>query len=1517
MLFRLLSCVLFLVLGAASAASQQAEGGGDPAPRLDRTAWEEAFTVRLSEVGVDEKAAQDAEVIRLVAAYAWHAVPKALAWLDRTDPEKEVLDGLTRKILLVRAKVIARIMEKKEDAPGLLAITDRVANWSELEWRKYRDAHAEEKKATAHCRKHGWTEAAKVFLEVARSFQAVGRDDWAAHAIRRVGLGFSYGKKHQQARKFWRRALALQEEIGNPAAIAGLLDLLGRASNALREYDKGREYFERNLEQREKIGDPAAIAGALEHLGNFFNYDLRRYGKAREYYERALEHREKSGDPAGTANLLERLGLLLRYSLGRSEKARQCFQRALVLREKLGNPADIARSLRYLGAVYYSLRQYGKAHDCYERAIVLQEQLGNSADIAKTLTNLGITARRLKQYEKAAEYYSRALELFEKIGNTANIARTHYCLGNLFQDLGQYGKARQHHERALALREKTGNLVDTAWSLNNLGNTFKSLGEYGKARAHLERALALKEKIGKPADVAGTLVNLGSVFRSMGQYEKARKHYKRALALAEKIGNPAVLATLFRNLGNFFNSLGQYEEARKHTERSLALYEKTGDPAGIAASLTNLGSVFRSMGRLEKARECHERSFELYRKMGKPADIALVLHNLGGLCHSMGRYEESLDFHRRALALREKIGNPASIASSLDCMGVLSRSFSRYEEALAYHRRALALAEKIGNQPSIARSLGHLGVVYNRLGRYEEAIGFLRRDLALREEIGNKDDIASSLNELGNVFESLGRHEKALAYHRRALAFLETIGNKGKIATSLKNLGCVFHSLGRNEEALDYHRRALAIEEEVGHQDKVAMSFTNLAAVHISLGRDEEAFDYLRRALALFEKTGNEDDMASSLNNLGIVTNSLGRHEEALAYHRRALRLREKIDNQAEIAGSLSNTGSTLRRLGRVREAREHFARALDKVSTARQRLVADPDRVAFMDRWHDVIVPALEAALTEKAPEIVLDGQLALRAVETLRGMATADLFQASLRGVRLPGSGPLVAEVERLEAELDICERTVRGTFETAGTARIRGQRKARRKELRAEQRELEKKWQDAVDQLRRSSPEWANLKRPRTIGLDELRALLPKETAYLAYALGEEVSFLLVVDRGGLRHWRLPGEATIEIAVNHHLELLATGPGNGAELGRVIESGRNLYSLLLAPAEEELRRYGTLLVSAEGCLWGVPFETLVVGGEGTDLRVAPYLLHRHAVAYVHSATVWGINWKRCEERCQEYGAGRSVRPTGTLVLADPLLPGEAGWKGKTLHLIYAAKRSEPVGRLPFSRVEGFSVAAGLERLDVGRWRLTVDGKRKEPAGFLAQLEALREPGAARDVVLKGPGLELRVGQAASRTALTRRNLEGVRFLHLATHAHLDAECPGLSGMWLSPVDTDDSGFLRLADVMSLGLRAELVTLSGCETGLGKTTMSEGYQGLVRTFLFTGAENVLASAWRVDDKASAELLTGLYRMVRAGEASVAAAVRDVKRDYLGRVPASTPEKAHPYYWGAWMLWGTGVKVK
>jgi CHAT domain-containing protein len=120
------------------------------------------------------------------------------------------------------------------------------------------------------------------------------------------------------------------------------------------------------------------------------------------------------------------------------------------------------------------------------------------------------------------------------------------------------------------------------------------------------------------------------------------------------------------------------------------------------------------------------------------------------------------------------------------------------------------------------------------------------------------------------------------------------------------------------------------------------------------------------------------------------------------------------------------------------------------------------------------------------------------------------------------------------------------------------------------------------------------------------------------------------------------------------------------------------------------------------------------------------------------------------------------------------------------------------------------------------------------------------------------------------ASRTTALRPELGEYRIVHFATHGLLNNIHPELSGIVLSLVDNEgqqQDGFLRLQDIYNLKLQAELVVLSACQTGLGKEIKGEGLVGLTRGFMYAGAPRVVASLWKVDDRATSELMKRFYQ--------------------------------------------------
>ena len=158
---------------------------------------------------------------------------------------------------------------------------------------------------------------------------------------------------------------------------------------------------------------------------------------------------------------------------------------------------------------------------------------------------------------------------------------------------------------------------------------------------------------------------------------------------------------------------------------------------------------------------------------------------------------------------------------------------------------------------------------------------------------------------------------------------------------------------------------------------------------------------------------------------------------------------------------------------------------------------------------------------------------------------------------------------------------------------------------------------------------------------------------------------------------------------------------------------------------------------------------------------------------------------------------------------------------------------------------------------------------------------------------------GADLLVGRRASLDRWLSLTPGRYRYLHIAAHAEVNDRYPAQTRVLLS------GGTLDLARIRSLELRADLVTLSACESALGLRVRGEGVIGLPHAFLSAGASAVLVTLWRVDDRATALFMEEFYREMHGG-APPAAALQAVRHRWMTRLP-----RAHPAFWAPFVLVG------
>ena len=190
------------------------------------------------------------------------------------------------------------------------------------------------------------------------------------------------------------------------------------------------------------------------------------------------------------------------------------------------------------------------------------------------------------------------------------------------------------------------------------------------------------------------------------------------------------------------------------------------------------------------------------------------------------------------------------------------------------------------------------------------------------------------------------------------------------------------------------------------------------------------------------------------------------------------------------------------------------------------------------------------------------------------------------------------------------------------------------------------------------------------------------------------------------------------------------------------------------------------------------------------------------------------------------------------------------------------------------------------------------------------------------ARAIALMFPHSLLLLGDEASKGNVLR-DIERCGVLHFATHGRLDGTQPALSGLLLA-----NGEMLNVYELSGLHLKANLVTLSACDTGRGQSTGGDDVLGLSRAFFSAGAQYLVVSLWPVDDATAMVFMLHFYRILRAGSAPAEAMrmaqaeLRSLSLDQFTRERDELLEGAEssggtptnwgtPYYWGPFVVIG------
>ena len=814
---------------------------------------------------------------------------------------------------------------------------------------------------------------------------------------------------------------------------------------------------------------------------------------------------------------------------------------------------------------------------------------------------------------------------------------------------------------------------------------------------------------------------------------------------------------------------------------------------------------------------------------------------------------------QEALALFQSIDDQKGIGDTYLALGRYYYALNRMNEAAQSFELALQIWRQLQDPVKEARALIQLGYIEGRKGEWLNGFSYLTQAQNLLDDQENTVQMAGIAAGMGYFFNETGSPENGLIQYQRARDYYQKVPEEVRsYHRQVMMVGYTYFLLENYDAALSQLQLALELFQS---SDNPRRNFDNaeceqyMSQIYLANGKYELALKHLLPILAFYESKGNQKEAAEVYGLIGEAYQRLGRISLARTNYKVALKyFRESADpvRKAAVAFAL---GRLELNQGDFAAAESYLKESIETTEDIRSDLKSRVLAAAFSASVHERYETYIDCLMQKRKQQPAHDlEQRAFEASELARARSLAELLHDTQTKI-VTGIDPRLAERERT------LRQAIRAKWEDTISLLANNSEKEKLRKSESELTSLREQHQQLIRNLHYEQPKEPNY----SVQQIQERIIEDNQTMVLEYFLGKNASYVWAITRNDVRAYELAKADAITDKVGVVYELLKKQPNDETEK-RLKTAGGDLAKMILTPLADQ-SNITRVIVVADGALNYIPFQLLPApSGEP--------LVANYEIVNAPSASVLG---QLREEKQQRLATTKVLAAFG-----DPVFRSNyAQFKNSASDVAVAS--------------------AALER------GLEVDADSLDPDKIQPLVYSKEELNYLNEIA--GHGALVARGFDASRALLERTDFSRYAVLHFATHGLLDPKNPKKLGFYLSMVNEagkDEDGFITMQDVYNLRVPVSLVVLSACRTGLGEDVRGEGLIGLTRGFMHAGASSVVASLWKVDDEATAELMKYFYTNMLKKGMRPAAALREAQNTLR-----QNPQWSSPHYWAGFTLQG------
>ncbi len=932
----------------------------------------------------------------------------------------------------------------------------------------------------------------------------------------------------------------------------------------------------------------------------------------------------------------------------------------------------------------------------------------------------------------------------------------------------------------------------------------------------------------------------------------AQTEYSRALALltglrmvAEKLGDGREISHAWMNTGIIHFVQKRYQQALDAYQRGLTIVEELGRRSESAGFLTSIGLAQSALDKPQEAIEFFQRGLAIYEELNEKNAAAQALENIGNVHYEQGDYALAADYYRKSLKWLEATGAKTAYASRL-----LKIAMTEYEQgndaaAIGLYTEAVGVFESAGDKRSIGHALHSIANIYYSQGDYAQAMNYYRRSLNSEREAGTRHGVAAAWQGIGLIHSLDGNHALALEAYLENLGVTEPLGDKANTAAAWQKVGGAQYNLGQLDQAIESFKQALALREAEADVQETANALIDLGMTYAAKADYTNALDAFQKSRALYESANNPSGVAAALLHESLISYAQYDYAKTLEQADRAASLASLAQDSDLFWQARHRAGKAQYRTAKLDLARQAFVEAIATLERLRPQQNRGQQPRFFESRLAPYLA-MVDVAIREGK------GNEAFEHAERAKSRVLLGVLQSAKVWIRKT-MAPREREQER-KFLTDIATLNTRIYRERER----KSPNNARIDDLTEKLRKAQKDYAAFRDRLFARRPHLKTL-RGEGIPLDAAQAaalLTDAETALLDFVETDESVYLFAFTKNQGRRSRQPvsplkiyilsaNRADLYARVELYREAIAARSADEPAVAR------ELYDLLLKPAQEQLAGRKHLVLAPDAVSWNLPFQAL-------RTEEGRFLIETHAVSYTPSLTALAAISKL------------PARPKERAMMAPALL----AFINPTLSPATDGRLSSIISGPPVDQTDQTS-SAQIE------------------ADELTKLYGVRRSAVS-------------IGAGASED---RMKTEAGRYpvIHLNVRGALNETAPLFSFAALSSSeDSKENGLLEVKEIFDLDLKSDLILMPASELAWPKAGAIRAMTGLTWAWFVAGCPATFVSRWRVDG--SAGLMLEFHRRIKTSrrKESKARLWQAAIQQLLSR-----EESRPPYFWAGFSILG------